>query len=88
MNRASIADSPTAKVTRFLDASPEEVFDAWTNPDQARRWMCPFGASVPDKYEGRRSAVRIELPPSGRRTVVEADLSAVAAKSTHRAKAD
>jgi len=76
MNRASIADSPTAKVTRFLDASPEEVFDAWTNPDQARRWMCPFGASVPD------------LPPSGRRTVVEADLSAVAAKSTHRAKAD
>ena len=41
-----------------------------------------------EKYEGRRSAVRTELPPSGRRTVVEADLSAVAAKSTHRAKAD
>ena len=41
-----------------------------------------------EKYEGRRSAVRTELPPSWRRTVVEADLSAVAAKSTHRAKAD
>ncbi len=62
MNRASIADSPTAKITRFLDASPEEVFDAWTNPDQARRWMCPFGASVPDLTLEARVGGRLRAP--------------------------
>jgi len=67
MNRASIADSPTAKITRFLDASPEEVFDAWTNPDQARRWMCPFGASVPDlTLEARVGGRRRHRPRASR----------------------
>lgn len=47
-NMASIADNPTARVTRMLEATPEEVFDAWTDPDRARRWMCPVGATVPD----------------------------------------
>ena len=73
MNRASIADSPTAKVTRFLDAAPEEVFDAWTNPDQARRWMCPFGASVPDLTLEARVGGRLRAP-SSRRPGVEQSL--------------
>jgi uncharacterized protein YndB with AHSA1/START domain len=73
MNRASIADSPTAKITRFLDASPEEVFDAWTNPDQARRWMCPFGASVPDLTLEARVVGRLRAP-SSRRPGVEPSL--------------
>ena len=73
MNRASIADSPTAKVTRFLDATPEEVFDAWTNPAQARRWMCPFGASVPDLTLEARVGGRLRAP-SSRRPGVEPSL--------------
>jgi uncharacterized protein YndB with AHSA1/START domain len=28
-------------VTRVLSASPEEVFDAWTDPKSLAVWMCP-----------------------------------------------
>ena len=41
-------DSPTVRVRRVLDASPEEIFDAWADPDQARYWMCPPGSSIPE----------------------------------------
>jgi uncharacterized protein YndB with AHSA1/START domain len=34
------------KITRVLQACREEVFDAWTNPESMRAWMCPKGASV------------------------------------------
>lgn len=29
----------TVTVERHLGAPPEQVFDAWLNPDQARRWL-------------------------------------------------
>ncbi len=61
MNMDSIADSPIARVTRILDATPEDVFDAWTDPEQARLWMCPVGATVPDLTLEARVGGRLRL---------------------------
>lgn len=32
---------PVLRLVRELPASPEEVFDAWTDPLSIRVWMCP-----------------------------------------------
>ena len=32
-------DTMTVQVTRTFDASPERVFDAWLNPEMARRFL-------------------------------------------------
>ena len=32
---------PSIQVTREFKASPEQVFDAWTQVDQLKKWMCP-----------------------------------------------
>ena len=29
------------RVTRTLKASPEQVFDAWTDADRLQQWLCP-----------------------------------------------
>jgi len=35
-------DSDTSlRITRRIRATPEELFDAWTNPESVRVWMCP-----------------------------------------------
>lgn len=34
----SVADLSTLRLERTYEASPEEVFDAWTNPEVLRRW--------------------------------------------------
>ncbi len=39
---------------RVLDASPEAVFDAWTDPEQLRAWFGPEGMAI----ETREIAVR------------------------------
>ena len=61
MNMESIADSPTARVKRILNATPEDVFDAWTDPEQARRWMCPVGSTVSDLTLEARVGGRLQL---------------------------
>ena len=35
------ADAPVLRIVRTLPASPEEIFDAWTDPASVRVWMCP-----------------------------------------------
>ena len=62
MHMRSTADSPTARVRRILDATPETVFDAWTDPNQARCWMCPLGATV--------SEITLEAKVGGRLRLV------------------
>jgi len=38
----SASPSPSAvRVVRVLPATPEEVFDAWLDPEGLARWMCP-----------------------------------------------
>lgn len=33
--------APTARVQRLIDATPEEVFVAWTQPELVARWFAP-----------------------------------------------
>jgi uncharacterized protein YndB with AHSA1/START domain len=34
------------KITRIIHASRQEVFEAWTNAELVKQWMCPEGSSV------------------------------------------
>ena len=49
-------------VARVLSASPEEVFDAWTDPESLAVWMCP--GSV------RGSVVAVDARVGGRFRIV------------------
>ncbi len=61
MSMESTVDSPTARVTRILDGTPEDVFAAWTDPEQARHWMCPAGGTVPELTLEARVGGRLRL---------------------------
>lgn len=47
-------------LTRELDATPQAIWDAWTNPDQAAHWLHPRGVSTP------RESVEIDARVGGR----------------------
>lgn len=47
----------TFEITRLLDAPPETVFAAWTDPRQVRRWWGPNGFTTP--------VAKIDLRPGG-----------------------
>jgi uncharacterized protein YndB with AHSA1/START domain len=54
----SVADSAALRVEHTFDASPEQVFDAWTNPEVLRRWWSVGpGGSTP--------VVEVDLRPGG-----------------------
>jgi uncharacterized protein YndB with AHSA1/START domain len=46
MPTAGTSPTPTLRITvpRRIEASPEEVFDAWADPDLFRRWFEPHRA--------------------------------------------
>ncbi|WP_208996200.1 SRPBCC family protein [Pseudovibrio ascidiaceicola] len=49
----TVADSmtqeeTTLRITRDFKASPEKVFDAWTNPEMLVQWWGPEGMSTPE----------------------------------------
>jgi uncharacterized protein YndB with AHSA1/START domain len=62
------------RIERSFDASPEEVFDAWTNPEVLKRWWAvrPDG-STPiaevDLRVGGRYRLAMETPDGERHTV-------------------
>lgn len=37
--------SGAVQVRRLLPATPEEIFRAWTDPEQIRHWMSPVGTA-------------------------------------------
>ena len=37
---------PVVRLRRLLPASPQEVFDAWTDPESLRQWFCPGTVSL------------------------------------------
>ena len=47
MVQIQLEDQPMLKITRVLNATREEVFEAWTDPENVKQWMCPGDASVP-----------------------------------------
>jgi len=38
----------SVRVTRVIQANPDAVFRAWTDPNQLKRWSCPEGMTVED----------------------------------------
>ncbi|HUY08394.1 MAG TPA: SRPBCC domain-containing protein [Candidatus Dormibacteraeota bacterium] len=62
--------SPTKQlvIERYLKASPERVFDAFTDPDQLKNWWWPNGFSCPaaevDLRVGGRYRLAMEWPDS------------------------
>jgi len=50
----------TVTITRTFDASPEQVFAAWTEPEQIARW---YG---PQQFEAPAERIAVDLRPGGR----------------------
>ena len=42
-NNNDTASAESLHVRRFVPASPERVFEAWTNPDDLQKWWGPVG---------------------------------------------
>ena len=56
MSRRKDSEEPmTASVTRYLEASPGTVFDAWLEPEMVRLWM--FGPELRDDEEVLRISI-------------------------------
>ncbi len=74
MTETSEMSETSLRLERTYDASPEEVFDAWTNPEVLRRWWAvdPAGrtpvADV-DLRVGGRYRLSMEHPSGTRHTV-------------------
>ena len=70
------------RVERTFDASPEEVFDAWTNPEVLRRWWRPNPAwTTPvaevDLRVGGRYRISMEDPENGAKHTAGGEYSEV-----------
>ncbi len=70
------------RVERTFDASPEEVFDAWTNPEVLRRWWRPNPAwTTPvaevDLRVGGRYRISMEDPENGSKHTAAGEYSEV-----------
>ena len=50
------------RLVRVLPAPPEEVFDAWTDPESIRVWMCPGAVS--------ETVATLDVRVNGRYTIV------------------
>jgi uncharacterized protein YndB with AHSA1/START domain len=54
------------RISRIIKADPENVFRAWTDPHQLKRWSCPEGATLGvvqvDLTVGGRYRLRMESP--------------------------
>jgi len=59
------APNPVVRVRRVLPAAPEEVFDAWTQVESLRRWLCPGDTRV--------TAAELDLRVGGRFRIVMSD---------------
>jgi uncharacterized protein YndB with AHSA1/START domain len=46
MSQSQMEHQPTLRLTKLLQATRQEVFTAWMNPDYVLQWMCPEGDSV------------------------------------------
>lgn len=54
----ALLSKPVVRLTRELAASPELVFDAWTDPQMVRQWLVPG--------EMKMAAIEIDLTVGGR----------------------
>jgi uncharacterized protein YndB with AHSA1/START domain len=56
---AVMTSETSLRIERSYDASPEEVFDAWTNPEVLRRWWAVHP-------QGTTPVAEVDLRPGGR----------------------
>ncbi len=54
----STETSTSLRVARVINADPDVVFRAWTEPEHLERWSCPEGATIAD--------VEVDLAVGGR----------------------
>ncbi|HXC23721.1 MAG TPA: SRPBCC domain-containing protein [Solirubrobacteraceae bacterium] len=71
---AVMTSETSLRVERSFDASPEEVFDAWTNPEVLKRWWAvhPDGSTPVAEVDlriGGRYRLSMEDPEGVRHTV-------------------
>ncbi|HLZ23491.1 MAG TPA: SRPBCC domain-containing protein [Ktedonobacterales bacterium] len=64
-------DPHVLTITRILTASRQAVFDAWTNAESVRQWMCPGDGSVAVAELDVRvgGTFRVDMIVDGERTV-------------------
>ncbi|MDQ4006234.1 MAG: SRPBCC domain-containing protein, partial [Actinomycetota bacterium] len=59
--------SGAVEISRILPATPDEVFRAWTDPEQLRQWMSPIGAAEAEVDPRVGGRLRIVMVGGGRR---------------------
>jgi uncharacterized protein YndB with AHSA1/START domain len=74
-----VSEPRRLELTHVFDASREEVFDAWTDPDQVAVWFAPEGLEIP------RESVVIEARVGGRFHLTMVD---PAGRATHDLRAE
>jgi len=47
MTEKHSAIPPIIRLSRLLPATPQEVFDAWLDPESVKSWMCPGAQTAP-----------------------------------------
>jgi uncharacterized protein YndB with AHSA1/START domain len=73
-NETAMTSETSLRIERSFDASPEEVFDAWTNPEVLRRWWAvhPDGSTPVAEVDlrvGGRYRLSMKGPDGMRHTV-------------------
>lgn len=70
----SVETTSSLKTSRIINATREEVFDAWTTPDQIRQWSAPEGITVAqsdvDLREGGEYMLLMHSPDDKTHTAV------------------
>jgi uncharacterized protein YndB with AHSA1/START domain len=61
-------------IERTVEATPEQVWSMWTEPDEFRQWYGPTGATIPDarfdlRVGGERIVAMTVETPGGERTM-------------------
>jgi uncharacterized protein YndB with AHSA1/START domain len=82
MTETTEMSETSLRLERTYDASPEEVFDAWTNPEVLRRWWRANPAWVTPVAEvdlrvGGRYRISMEDPESGTKHTAGGEYSEV-----------
>jgi uncharacterized protein YndB with AHSA1/START domain/predicted enzyme related to lactoylglutathione lyase len=61
MSTTATAENLTLKITRFIKAPRERVFEAWTNPEQLMQWMGPGASYLTEAKNDLRAGGRYHL---------------------------
>ncbi len=60
-----LTDDRTLTLTRLIDASPERVFRAWTEPELLKQWFAPLPYTTP--------IAELDLRPGGSNLIIMRD---------------